>query len=759
MVPIVKNGVIDSVVVQSGGVDFVDGKTFLNVISPATGANSIANINSWNVNLFEKNFANILDDDCILQSNLKNNSLQFSSIYAPRPLRSSINVVSGFNKDNVKYGIFDITLNNSGEEEDNVFHSPILGWAYDGNPIYGPYGFSNIDGTGSIRRMKSGYKLLNTPINRPSYDAFPNGFFVDDFIFSGDGDLDESNGRFCVTPDYPNGVYAYFCTVSDTIDNSGPFKKYRRPVFPYVIGNKFRSTPNRYNFVGTSNQTDYDITQDGLFRNTSYYFTNGGNSGYDYIFNSDLIINQTLDVTSTTSGSVDGLNIIDGGDNYKVDDNVILDSRGTGGRNAKFKVSDISGKSITNVSLAKTVFNDVEFTSSSNNNVFIGITSTPHNFLSNETIFIDNVSQYYRGFEGAYNVGVSSLSGLLSVGLNTCTTTGIVTYISLSGSLLFNVASNDILKIESERVKVLNIDRKSSRVRVLREIDGTLGVAHSVGTIVRDDSRLISFASLGINTTKSLPFNKQYYFEPNESIGIGSDSVGTATTITFANPGLGDTQIVLEQQQVYIPDHNLSLNVPLIYYTNGGTSLTVWSGIENTPIYNLDQTRNLFAVPLTKDIIGVSTQRVGVNSEGTFVGVNSEAGGLLYFISKVGLGSYHSFNTNIDDVLRGRVSKNIVTVSTGQTHGLKRNDLINIDVNPTTTTTIKVTYDDFNRRIVFDSDTIEPEDINTGENTFKVPANKYNSGDKIIYSSSDPSLNLTASSMYYVFKIMKILLG
>lgn len=752
LVPIVKNGVIDSVVVQSGGVDFVSGKTFLNVISPAVGANAIANINSWNVNLFEKNFANILEDDCVLQSNIKNTSLQFSSLYAPRPLRSSINVVSGFNKDNVKYGIFDITLNNSGEEVDNVFHSPILGWAYDGNPIYGPYGFSNVDGTGTVRRMRSGYKLLNTPINRPSYDTFPNGFFVDDFIFSGDGDLDESNGRFCVTPDYPNGVYAYFCTISDTIDNSGPFNKYRRPVFPYVIGNKFRSIPNRYNFVGTSNQTDYDITQDGLFRNTSYYFTNGGNAGYDYIFNSDLIINQTLDVTSTTSGSVDELTIIDGGDNYAVGDNVILDSRGTGGRNAKFAVSNIKGKSVTNVSLAKTFFEDVEFTSSTNENIFIGITSTPHDFLPNDVVSINNITPYYKGFNGSYNVGISSNKLFLSVGLSTNTTTGIVTYISLGGQFIGNINPNDILKIEDERVKVLNVDNESSRIRVLREVDSTIGVAHSSGTVVQSDSRLFSFISSGIDTTKNLTVNRQFYFEPNEALGIGTNSVGSATTITFANPGSGTTQIILGQQQVFITNHNLSLNTPLIYYTNGGSSIPVWSGIDNTPVYNLEETRNLFAVPLTKDIIGISSQRVGVNSEGKFVGVNSEAGGLLYFDSKVGLGSYHSFNTNINNVLKGLVSKNIVTVSTGQTHGLKRNDSVNIDVNPTTTTTIKVTYDDFNRRIVFDSDTIEPEDVNTGENTFKVPSNKYNSGDKIIYSSSDPSLNLTASSMYYVFK-------
>jgi len=45
-----------------------------------------------------------------------------------------------FDKDNIKYGSFDLTINSNEEEIDNLYHSPIVGWAYDGNPIYGPYG-------------------------------------------------------------------------------------------------------------------------------------------------------------------------------------------------------------------------------------------------------------------------------------------------------------------------------------------------------------------------------------------------------------------------------------------------------------------------------------------------------------------------------------------------------------------------------------------------------------------------------------------
>jgi len=42
---------------------------------------------------------------------------------------------------------------------DSTSHSPLIGYAYDGFPIYGAYGYKNTDGTGGITRIKSGYQL------------------------------------------------------------------------------------------------------------------------------------------------------------------------------------------------------------------------------------------------------------------------------------------------------------------------------------------------------------------------------------------------------------------------------------------------------------------------------------------------------------------------------------------------------------------------------------------------------------------------
>ena len=72
--------------------------------------------------------------------------------------------------------------------------------------------------------------------------------------------LDENNGRFGVTPEYPNGTYAYFMTVNNLqTEASGVFEKYKKPTFPYIIGENYHSVPNEFNFDLASNQDDFDF--------------------------------------------------------------------------------------------------------------------------------------------------------------------------------------------------------------------------------------------------------------------------------------------------------------------------------------------------------------------------------------------------------------------------------------------------------------------------------------------------------------------
>lgn len=129
---------------------------------------------------------------------------------------------------------------------DSTQHSPLIGFAYDGFPIYGAYGYQDVNGNGPIVRIKSSYRLRNITVRNtyangtsvtpgpPVSSTYPLGYFREDYEYiaptAGQSDyLDQHNGRFCVTPEYPNGTYAYFCTVNASWNSA----------YPYAVGPTF----------------------------------------------------------------------------------------------------------------------------------------------------------------------------------------------------------------------------------------------------------------------------------------------------------------------------------------------------------------------------------------------------------------------------------------------------------------------------------------------------------------------------------------
>jgi hypothetical protein len=114
---------------------------------------------------------------------------------------------------------------------DSSQHSPIIGYAFDGYPVYGAWGYTNVNGTGPIRRMHSSYTTTTTSTraNGPAVNStYPVGCFMEDYAyFAGSGDLDARNGRFCVTPEYPAGTYAYFVTLDSNLDPQFPYTFYK----------------------------------------------------------------------------------------------------------------------------------------------------------------------------------------------------------------------------------------------------------------------------------------------------------------------------------------------------------------------------------------------------------------------------------------------------------------------------------------------------------------------------------------------------
>jgi arylsulfatase A-like enzyme len=161
-------------------------------------------------------------------------------------------------------------------------HSPILGWVRDGLPIYGPYGYAEaMNPHGGVRRMIGGflprngqagtdnltatgrttlpqwavraYNVAASQNGPPVSGDYPLGRYLEDNAFMGDlikpstgqpyqmasgaaandFDLNEYNVRFCVTPEFPAGTWAYFlCIGADGL-----------PAFPYQVGRSYYGDP------------------------------------------------------------------------------------------------------------------------------------------------------------------------------------------------------------------------------------------------------------------------------------------------------------------------------------------------------------------------------------------------------------------------------------------------------------------------------------------------------------------------------------
>ena len=218
---------------NSEGVFYNQNTVRVDIIPVGSNAKAQVELTEWNFNRYEK-YKSVMDDQngYVFENFNISYEYGYGQFANPKAFRYALN-------DN-------ITANN--QETGTLTHSPIIGFAYDGNPIYGPYGFEDpLDATTGIVRMTSSYVLNATRRGGPGTNEYPLGTFTNDYTYRHkNGSLDENNGRFCVTPDFPEGVYAYFTTInSDQV-----------PQFPYILGKNFYSLPVDSNYNSNINQND-----------------------------------------------------------------------------------------------------------------------------------------------------------------------------------------------------------------------------------------------------------------------------------------------------------------------------------------------------------------------------------------------------------------------------------------------------------------------------------------------------------------------
>jgi hypothetical protein len=747
--PIVIDGKLKGINVVYGGYGYGKGSTFIDVVPSGSGCNLESQIRTWKINKVQRNITTnqISDDDGFIDNGTNSDyGLQYSHAYAPRALRKL--VLSSRIQNGQYIFVPDLQLS-SGIEVPSTSHSPIIGWAYDGNPIYGPYGYDTPEG-GVIRSMVSGYEqFIDT--ERPDTNLYPAGFFIEDFVYTGNGDLDKHNGRYCVTPEYPNGVYAYFSTIFEgAADTSGTFVRYKKPVFPYLIGNSYKSKPIDFNFDYRSNQDLTNINDTGWVRNTTPYGLLKSKTSYDYVINPTKIKQQKTYIQGITKGSVDTVGILTAGFSYQVNDKIVFDPNIPNNVKASARVSRVKGNFVTSVSLASSTTN-AEFVLYNSPTNLIGFTSTPHGYSNNDIVnVVINDKEERTG-----NIKTTTNNLYLTTGVPIPTVTGNVAYFTVTGNLSYPaIRENDVYTInDKEEIKVLEIDQKSSRIRVLRNINNVGGItSYSSSQRLIEKTRKLQI-DLGISTTYQYSLNKQIYFNPKETIGIGTTSgVGISSTLQFSSPGVGISSVRIPTRAIYFPNHNLETNTELIYSANGGTPISI--STNGSVSYQIPDNSVVYCARLSNDLIGISTTKLGIGSTGSFVGLGSTMSYLLYFIS-TGVGNTHSFKTNYSNVLKGDIRRSIVTVSTASSHGLSIDDNIDLTCIAGITTNVKIIYNDFNRRVLVNPRDFTGSDVDVTNDIITIPNHQYEMGQKVIHTSTSPASGLINNQIYYAIVIDK----
>ena len=634
--PVVSNNKIVDVIVVSPGAGYTNTNTVIRAVS--AGKNAV----------FESN----------VRSLTLNNSYKYG-IQKETYRDPATEILVGTN-DNLEYAIVGYSgniKNNIKDSGGTTSHSDIIGWAYDGNPIYGSYGYSDPNDTRLVKKLEPGYTQANIE-NRPSETSFPIGYFVEDYEFTNSGDLDQYNGRFGKTKDFPEGTYAYFATVETNVDEDVVGK------FPYFIGNEYRSPYIEENI--TLNQS-FDFNNSSLIRNTLPYKVNDEYADNDFIVESNEIIEQKTLIESVSSGSVSSLQIINSGSDYKVNDQITFDESNTEGGGIFAKVSEVTGKQINEINTSIQSYNDSLITWVNGSTVRVYI-SPYHEFLNRDNINISGFPVELSNLNGSYQIGLTTYSTILDKQIPAYASTGIVTDVYLT-SIPENISIGSSFKIDNEIFSVLNIYNNFGVVRVSRNASGGI---HTQTTPVY-------FFPDSFTVNKSADYfeskvNDKVYYNPTKSVGIGT-TVGTGINVNY-NIGITTYNTFIPTQSIFIPNHPFTTGQQVVFRKPiGGDPISV-SNTSTSSSFNIlsGNSETLYAINKSKDYIGIVTN----------VGLTTNTNGLFFRNTSWSAANdnyQYSIESNFTQVTAD-VNKINTVVSVSTSHSLLVGDKITLTVKP-----------------------------------------------------------------------------
>ena len=699
---LVNNGKIVEVIIIKNGLNYQDNTTSIVIKPPGSGLKIDANIRSLRTNNFNR-----YGSEALIESQEK-----------------------------LKYSLvgYSTQIGNDAFGDDGVEHSPIIGWAYDGNPIYGPYGYSDpSDENSIIRILNSGYEIDGSNIiNRPS--SFDVGFFVDDYVFKNSGDLDVHNGRYCRTPEYPKGTYAYFVGIT-TIS--------LQPRFPYFVGDTYRSNPIIDNYK--LSQKDFKIEDSNLIRNTYPYKVSDAFADNDFITESNEISTQVSIVESTTFGSVDSIEIVNDGDNYQVGNSATFDNTGTNGGGLSVSVDSVKGKQITSIDTTIETYENVVFVNNNYDNVSAFISTSPP--LNNgDTVVISGLStDGIVTLNGSHIIGFETARTILYQEVPNSSTTGVVTDLYVS-KIPDPISVGSSIGIGTEKLLVLNTFKENNILRVKR---GAVSGVHTVGTKVNliPNTFNIPLKTNGFDSD----INNKVFFNPHESIGVGT-AVGLGSTSTST---LGDIIKVVSTplQSIRLPNHPFVTNQKItLTKPAAGYALTV-SDDDGVTTFNIPESGNsqdVFVIKKSENYIGIVTQ----------LGLTTSTTGLSFVgDTKIGSSNFEYFFESNFNQVTGRLQRITAQVSLSTAHNLNNNDVIDLNLKPNQSVGIGISlfvdvrYDEFNDLILINPKSCSSSGITSSTNNINIDSHDFKTGDKVYYESSSPSEGLLDKNSYFVYKV------
>ena len=758
--PIIDNGKITSVNIQDGGDEYYSTPD-LKVIGNGFGAKlraiidrdeqsrtylkivDVIIVNGGSSYTFDKTRIDIIPRGENAVFNISVDKLPLNNIQSSSTKYTDKKLISSNN--GLKYSVVGYSTQ-IGEEEfgqKSGLHSPIIGWAYDGNPIYGPFGYSDPLDNSSVKILETGYVLqdnsVNSTIENRTNLPYEKGFFADDFIYSptSSTDLDEHNGRFCKTPEYPDGVYAYFAAIDTTT---------QEPKFPYFIGDSYRSTPQTLDSGGVLTQS-FDFNNSNLVRNTFPYKLSDNFAGNDFIIESDELLSQSTKVTSVSQGKVESLNIVKSGDNYKIGDTVTFDNSGTGGSGVSAFVSKLDGKSILNIDTSYESLNNVTFIRKDQNIVSVFVPNN-HELSIGNNLEVSGLTTDISSVIGIPLSGNQVVSNILTEStvlykeIPTNANAGVVQDIFVYKTDAISVGSS--IGIGTEKLLVLN---KFDNRNILRVKRGVTGTAHTLSSKV---NLIPSFFDINFKSeTFDSKIDDIVYFNPRQSVGIATTSGISVPIDVYV--GITTESVSVPAQSLYLPNHKFKTGQKITFKRPPGGGLPLQVSRDGsisqafTIPYGSDTEIDLFAINKSENYIGIVTQ----------VGLTTTNG--LFFKSNGDNNFEYTFESNFNKVT-GNLERINSKVTLTTSHNLSIGDIISLDIKSDqsvgigTSTTVRLKYNNLIDSLLINERGFSSSGINTSTNVITLNSHGFKTGDKVYYDAVEVSSGLETGG-YFVYRI------